>query len=61
MEIHELIPEGPWDDEAEEASRLDPTVAWAQGWAEKLNNNAPQPNHTRRNEPSTAHPKRRSK
>lgn len=23
MEIHELIPEGPWDDEAGEASRLD--------------------------------------
>jgi hypothetical protein len=29
MEIHELIPEGPWDDEAEEASRLDDLMARA--------------------------------
>ena len=33
MEIHELIPEGPWDEEG--AVRL--MEQWANGWAEKLN------------------------
>ena len=33
MEIHELIPEGPWDEE-----ERSPTMEqWANGWAEKLN------------------------